>query len=315
MSLPTHPKRWWRPASTALEAELGDFLYTDDHGPELFLEPSGEDGFVPLHGVTARVYSNPLTLFIGGVTAVLLELAEPRVRHGVWDHSIFPTNPLLRLRRTGLAAMVTFYAARSVAEGMIRGINARHARVAGQTDKGIPYRADDPALLTWVQATAAYGFIGAYDQYAARLSDKDWATALLGARIVARAYGVTDPPVSKHAIDRLIKDQLACLEPSETLQTFLELMIKTPALPGAARRFQSLLIRAAISLLPQEVRQHTGLDGRGLKPGEGLIVQGLARSLTLLDLRNHPRQLAERRFSCGPGSDKAPASLQEHKLS
>jgi uncharacterized protein (DUF2236 family) len=33
------------------------------------------------------VFKNPVTLFIGGVGAVLLELAEPRVRDGVWGHS------------------------------------------------------------------------------------------------------------------------------------------------------------------------------------------------------------------------------------
>jgi uncharacterized protein (DUF2236 family) len=36
------------------------------------------------------VFKNPLSLFIGGVTAVIMELAEPRVRTGVWEHTTFP---------------------------------------------------------------------------------------------------------------------------------------------------------------------------------------------------------------------------------
>jgi uncharacterized protein (DUF2236 family) len=32
------------------------------------------------------VLSNPASVFVGGVTAVLFELADPRVRSGVWDH-------------------------------------------------------------------------------------------------------------------------------------------------------------------------------------------------------------------------------------
>jgi uncharacterized protein (DUF2236 family) len=59
------------------------------------------------------VFRNPLSLFVGGITAVLLELAEPRVRTGVWEHTAFRTQPQQRLQRTGLAAMVTVYAARS----------------------------------------------------------------------------------------------------------------------------------------------------------------------------------------------------------
>ena len=41
-----------------------------------------------------------------------MELAEPRVRSGVWEHTTFRVNPILRLRRTGLAAMVTIYGPR-----------------------------------------------------------------------------------------------------------------------------------------------------------------------------------------------------------
>src|SRR5215204_5602813 len=48
-----------------------------------------------------RVFKNPLSLFIGGLTAVIMELAEPRVRSGVWEHTSFRQNPVQRLRRTG----------------------------------------------------------------------------------------------------------------------------------------------------------------------------------------------------------------------
>ncbi len=40
-----------------------------------------------------------------------MELAEPRVRNGVWERTTFRADPIRRLRRTGLAAMVTVYGA------------------------------------------------------------------------------------------------------------------------------------------------------------------------------------------------------------
>jgi cyclohexanone monooxygenase len=55
------------------------------------------------------VFKNPVARYICGVTAKLLELAEPRVRSGVWEHTSVRTVPLARTRRTGLAAMVTVY--------------------------------------------------------------------------------------------------------------------------------------------------------------------------------------------------------------
>jgi len=72
-----------------------------------FTQPAGEPALAPPGGVSWRVFANPVSLFVGGVAAVLLELAEPSVRSGVWDHSSFKQNPGLRLRRTGFAAMMT----------------------------------------------------------------------------------------------------------------------------------------------------------------------------------------------------------------
>src|SRR5207248_11762339 len=67
-----------------------------------------------------------LSLFIGGVTAVIMELAEPRVRAAVWEHTTFRLDPIRRLRRTGLTAMVTIYGARSTAEAMIARRSEEH---------------------------------------------------------------------------------------------------------------------------------------------------------------------------------------------
>lgn len=289
--------RLFRPVSDYAERQLAEMLYEGVGSEELFLAPPGEPALVPADSVTARIYALPLTVFIGGITAVILELAEPRVRHGVWDHSIFPTDPVLRLRRTGLAAMVTFFGARSVALGMIGGINKKHAAISGFTDQGEPYRANDPELLKWVQATAAFGFIGAYDRYAESLDKTGWNRALTEARAAAGAYGVIDPPTSKEEVDALLDDMLPCLEPSQTLDDFLAIMAKAPALPPPGRALQPLFVRAAISLLPDTVRKRTGLSDRGLRHGEGTLVKTLVEGSKLMSLRNHPAALQRQRLA------------------
>ncbi|HXI86547.1 MAG TPA: oxygenase MpaB family protein, partial [Parvularculaceae bacterium] len=65
-----------------------------------FAEPKGEPALVAADSVSWRIFKNPVSLFIGGVAAVLLEFAEPRVRSGVWDHSTFREEPVARLKRT-----------------------------------------------------------------------------------------------------------------------------------------------------------------------------------------------------------------------
>jgi hypothetical protein len=70
--------------------------------PKLDLtKPKGEAALMPPDSVSWRIFKNPVSLFIGGVSAVILELAEPRVRSGVWDHTTFRKNPLTRLRPAG----------------------------------------------------------------------------------------------------------------------------------------------------------------------------------------------------------------------
>ena len=127
-----------------------------------FSRPRGEPALVRADSVSWRVFKNPVSLFVGGVAAVILELAEPSVRSGVWDHSSFRKDAVLRLRRTGAAAMMTVYGPRSAAENMIQRVVRLHDRVRGVTPDGTPYHANDARLLDWVQATACYGFIEAY---------------------------------------------------------------------------------------------------------------------------------------------------------
>ena len=301
-SSPRRPSRWWRPVSDEAERQLHAFIYDDVGTESLFAKPVGEAALVPLDVVNARVYGNPLTVYIGGMAAVVLELAEPRVRHGVWDHSIFPERPVLRLRRTGIAAMVTVYAARSTALDMIAGVTRRHARVSGTTDRGVAYSALDPELLAWVQATAAYGFLGAYDRFAGGLSAGAWDRALAEACPVARAYGVERPLPNRKSLEALIAATAPRLEASSTLSTFLDLMRTTPVLPPPGHHLQPLFVRAAVSLVPGAIRERLRLTGAGLRPGEGVMVRLLARSAGLLSLRNHPRSLAMQRLSAGDAS-------------
>src|SRR5690606_36802687 len=107
-----------------------------------FRAPPGAEALVPANGISWRIFANPLALFIGGVGAVLLELAEPAVRSGVWDHSNFRKDPVTRLRRTGFAALVTVYAPRAEAERMISHVVRMHDRVTGTTPDGTPYHAN-----------------------------------------------------------------------------------------------------------------------------------------------------------------------------
>jgi uncharacterized protein (DUF2236 family) len=254
-----------------------------------FSQPRGEYALVPPDSVSWRIFKNPVALFVGGVTAVILELAEPRVRSGVWDHSSFRSDPVRRLQRTGLAAMVTVYGARSVAEGMIAGIVARHEFVTGETAQGAVYRANDPDLLTWVQATAAFGFAAAYDRYARALSREERDRFYDEGATAARLYGAVDAPTSEaelHALYDAMRDRL---EASPVVFEFLDIMRNAPVFPTPLRPLQRLLVRAAVEITPGWVRERLGLiSGDGLRPWQEALVRSITQIADRVMLRDSP---------------------------
>lgn len=226
-----------------------------------FSHPQGASALYAADSLHWHVFKNPVSLFIGGITAVLLELAEERVRTGVWEHSIFPTDPITRLMRTGLAAHVSVYAPVAVAEKMIGGVVAMHARVEGRTPRGTPYRANDPELLNWVQCTVSYGFMEAYAAFCRPLTDQQrdrfYGESVASARLFLA-----------HGAPRSLADlrmQMAAMEPHleghPIVFEFLDIMKRTPAVPLPFRPLQRMMLRAGVQMLPPWLIERLALSG------------------------------------------------------
>lgn len=277
------------PIHARLDSAAQAFLTLEGAPRFDFSEPRGEPALSGPDSVSWRVFKNPVSLFIGGVTAVLLEFAEPRVRAGVWDHSIFRRDPVTRLRRTGLAAMATVYGARSRSERMIASVNRIHQRVSGTTPSGEAYAASDLDLLNWVQATASYGFLEAYANYVAPLSEAEKNRFYAESRSSARLYGATGAPTSIAEQRALFAKMAPRFERSNIIFEFISIMRKAQALPGPLQLAQRVFIRAAVDLLPDDVRRTLGLTRRyGLRPFEGRVVKRLGRRADLIVLASAP---------------------------
>ncbi len=280
-----------------LDAVARDLLRPRDSPAIDYTLPHGEPALAPPQSLSWRVFKNPVAVFVGGVAAVILELAEPAVRSGVWEHSSFRKDPVQRLRRTGLAAMITVYGARSTAEAMIARVVALHDKVEGRTPAGEAYRANDPALLTWVHATATFGFVEAYSRYVRTLSpaerDRYWREGLPAARL----YGALSAPASQSAFLRLLESQRGRLESSPIVFEFLEILRTAPVFPAPLRPVQRLLIRAAVELTPAWVRDRLGLGaGAGLRAWQRPWVRPLGWLADCILLRSSPAVQACRRL-------------------
>ena len=82
---------------------------------------------------------------------MLLELAEPRVRDAIWHQGGFRRDPLTRLWRTGLAAMVTIYGPRSAFEFLEIMVRVPVLPGPGRWLQQMFLRAAVEALSEWVR--------------------------------------------------------------------------------------------------------------------------------------------------------------------
>ena len=250
-----------------------------------FTQPRGEHALVPPGSISWRVFKNPVSLFVGGVAAVILELAEPRVRTGVWEHSSFRSDPVKRLQRTGIAAMITVYGPRSMAEKMIAGVVRLHDKVQGTTPAGESYCANDVQLLTWVQATASFGFSEAYHRYVRPLGNDERNRAYAESLPAARLYGAMQAPSSEAELLALFDSMRDRLEPSPILFEFLKIMRAARVFPVPLQPLQRLLVGAAVEMTPDWARRRLGLSpNHGLRSWERPVVRaagGLADKIVL----------------------------------
>jgi uncharacterized protein (DUF2236 family) len=229
-----------------------------------FANPPGAPAFTGPDSVQWRVFKNPIALGIGGVAAVLLEFADARIRSGVWDHSTFKTDPIGRSTRTGMAAMIGCYGPRDAARRVIQGVTNMHARVAGATPAGESYKALDPELLDWVSATAGYGFLAAYDRFVSPLNDADKLRYYAEGQEVARLYGVVTPLTSDADFFAMLARLQPRFEPHPILGEFLAIIQARKSLPGVPGPLRRALAKAAVSLLPADLRVTLELDGSAL---------------------------------------------------
>ncbi len=291
MSMTAAPKSFPLPRAVVSWLErASSALLLPERGQAIdFGRPLGEAALADPASVSWRIFKNPVSLFIGGVAAVILELAEPRVRTGVWEYTGFRTDPARRIRRTGLAAMVTVYGPRSTAEAMIAEVRRLHERVRGTTPAGEPYHANDPELLNWVQATAAFGFAGAYHAYVAPLSAADRNRYYNEGQPSAALYGATGAPASEAEVSALFESMRGRLEPSPVLFEFLDIVRKAPVLPMPLRLAQPLFVAAAVSLTPAWTRRILTLpDAFCLRSWQEVMVKRAGAAADRIVLQSSP---------------------------
>jgi len=207
-----------------------------------------------------RVHGDVVTMMVGGMSALLLQMLHPAVLGGVWDHSNFRNDMLGRLRRTARFISLTTYASREEAEAAMARVRTVHAQVSGTLPDGTNYSADDPQLLAWVHVSEALSFLNARIRYAEpgmpHVDQDRYFEEMSG---IALALGADPVPRSRAAAEQLVermRPQLLC---DARTREVAAIVLKQRPDNLAMAAAQRVIGQAAVDLLPDWAQEMHGL--------------------------------------------------------
>lgn len=240
----------------------------DQLSQALFRRVAGPDG----PAVRARIHDTPgprwfgpdrpirtvhsdASMFIGGLSALLLQSLHPLAMAAVAGHSGYRGDPWGRLQRTSTFLAVTTYGTAADAQRAVDRVRDIHEHIRGTTAEGVSYHAADPHLLGWVHAAETDSFLRAHERFGARpLGAVGYDAYVADTGLVAEALGVSDPPRDRRELaERLIayRPELRATPQARAAARFL---LFQPPLPLAVRPFYGALAVNAIALLPPWAR-------------------------------------------------------------
>ena len=113
----------------------------------------------------------------------------------------------------------------------------------------------------------------------------------------AALYGAAEAPRSVAEQQALFAAMRSRLEPSPIIFEFLAIMRRTAVISPLLLPVRTRLLRAAVELLPEPVREIIGLGaGHGLRPWERLLVRSAGHATDQIVVRPSPAVQACRRL-------------------
>ncbi len=230
------------------------------------LATAGQGLFDP-SGVFWRV-NRESVLLIGGGTALLMQVAHPKIAAGVTHHSEFRERPIRRLYRTIKVMQDIIYGDRATALATAESIRQIHARVNGKLSEstslfavGTSYSAEDPELVLWVYATLIDTMLRTYSVFVRPLTRAEEQSFYAESRNIATLFGVSSElvPPTLDAFREYFKEMLAgpTLEITPAARSIAEDIIHPPIL-GMPDAFGDLASIPTLALLPGRLFERYG---------------------------------------------------------
>jgi uncharacterized protein (DUF2236 family) len=241
------------------------------------------EGYFGPDSVTWQLYREPIFV-LGGVRALILQIAHPAVADGVARYSGFQSDPFGRGYRTFAAMATIYFGTKKQADETAQRLWRIHSAIQGQysiSDLGlriwdftapqsairnpqsaIPYSANDPDLLLWVLATLTNTTLQVYDRLPFLDLPPDWRERFyeeskIAARVLGIPYEVYPPDLQafEKYFSELLNSEL--LGSAPVCRDMAQAIVRHPRAP---KRWASLF---TAGWLPAPLCERLGIDAGG----------------------------------------------------
>ncbi len=238
-------------------------VFNDVEGGEAPV-PISDEALFARDSPIRMVHADVVSMMVGGIRGLLLQMLHPHALQGVLDHSNFRADMHGRLRRTARFIAVTTFGHRDDAMSAIDRVNRIHGAVSGVLPDGTAYAATNPRTLAWVHVAESTSFLAAYLRHVRPdMPNAEQDEYYRQFAVIARALGADPVPESQREAEILFRDLRTDLRASAEAREIAQLVLSQKP-EGAPPAVQAMLGAEAVALLPPFARSMLALERPGL---------------------------------------------------
>lgn len=238
-------------------------VFNDVEGGEAPV-PISDEALFARDSPIRMVHADVVSMMVGGIRGLLLQMLHPHALQGVLDHSNFRADMHGRLRRTARFIAVTTFGHRDDAIAAIDRVNRIHGAVSGVLPDGTAYAATNPRTLAWVHVAESTSFLAAYLRHVRPdMPNAEQDEYYRQFAVIARALGADPVPENQREAEMLFRDLRTDLRASAEAREIAQLVLSQKP-EGAPPAVQAMLGAEAVALLPPFARSMLALERPGL---------------------------------------------------
>jgi uncharacterized protein (DUF2236 family) len=220
---------------------------------------------------------------LAGMRSLMIQALHPLAMAGVAEHSTWRRDPFGRLAATSSYLLTTTYGDTDSALAAAAWVRKIHVHVRGvDPETGLPYSAEDPALLLWVHAGMVDSVVDVVQRYGRTLDAADADRYV--AEMVRFAEIVGVPPEMVPNTVASLRSYLESVElrrATPAAKEAIGVVLEPPDLDAEMRDLWHELGQVAVGTLPAWAREMYGFDA---PPAELMEREPVRQLLGALDL-------------------------------